>query len=125
MGVLDWFFFVPSLPRRWDGKNLSDKGTIRTSLRLVSGAQNGIAKHWSIYSTSISNRHLWADRSSVSIATVIRSGQREPRGSEQMSLDQDFVILPVVTTSGAELEWAMRSSQLDAVVARLGSVDIA
>lgn len=122
MDLLDWLWFVPSLPRRWDGMNLSDKGTIRTRLRLISGTQKGVPKHWSTYSTAISDRHLWADRTSIFIAAINRSALRHPTGRE--GLAGDFIVVPVVTASGAELEWAFRESQLDGVIALLGAVAV-
>ena len=42
-----------------------------------------------------------------------------------MSLDPDFVVVPVtVASSAAQLEWAIRASELDAAITLLGSVII-
>ena len=111
-------------PRRWDGKRLSDKGTIRSAFRLVSGAEPRITGRWALYSTAVSESHLWIGRTSVFIVAISPSAGRKPAGNEQMSLDPDFAVIPITTRSGARLEWAMRSGELGAVIRRLGSVTV-
>ncbi len=112
------------LPRQWDGKSLSKKGTIRSSFRLISGSEPEINARWATYGTSISEGHLWIGKISAYVSAISPSVARKPDRRELTSLDRDSVVVPVTTRSGARLEWAIRSSELHAAIQRLGSVTV-
>jgi hypothetical protein len=111
-------------PDRWAGKSLSKRGTIRSAFRATSGAVPRVSGRWAVYSTSIGERRLWIGRTELEIAAVNTSAARNPAWKELVALDRDFVIVPITTQSGAQLEWALRSTELDAAVGRLGGVRI-
>ena len=112
------------IPKRWDGKNVSSKGTVRSAFRILSGSQPGLTDRWSTYSTAITDRHLWADRASVGVRSVALSARRTPSRREHWSLEPDFVVVAVKTIDGAKIEWGIRAGALDQALRLLGSIAV-
>jgi hypothetical protein len=119
LGLAGERFNVLRLPRRWDGKNLSNKGTLTSGFRVIEGSQPGVGQRWATYVTTVSKSHLWIARNSMYVAEFHHQHARPPGRRELVSLDPDFVVVPVVARSGARLDWALRQSAMDAVIALL------
>ena len=122
--LLDALAGLFSTPKRWDGKNVSSKGTVRSAFRTLAGSQPGVTDKWSICSTVITDRHLQVGRASVGVRSVALSARRTPSRRERWSLDPDFVVVAVKTTDGAGIEWGIRAGALDQALRLLGSVAV-
>lgn len=70
---------------------------------------------------ALSDRHLLIGRTSVSVASVALSKARQAHPSERWWLDEDYVVVPLQTRP-AELEWAMRGSELSTIALPVGSL---